>query len=89
MGDEPNLRLLPAATALAVLLVLHAPVTQVRANDGQLFTTLALCHVLLSCFGFGEEPLAASGIEGAVVLKVSKRNNTTPIPRVKENRRML
>ena len=44
--------LLPAtplvATALVSALVLHFLVTQVRANDGQLFTTPALCHVLLS-----------------------------------------
>ena len=79
-GMNPRLRPLPASAALAALVALvHSLVTQVRANDGQLFTTPALCHVLLSCFGFGEEPLAASGIEGAVVLKVSKRNNTTPI----------
>ena len=49
MGDEPNLRLLPAVSALAALVALvHSLVTQVRANDGQLFTTPALCHVLLS-----------------------------------------
>ena len=75
-GMNPLLPVTPlAATALVFLvhsLVLRFLMTQVRANHGQLSTTLALCHVLLSCFGFGEEPLAASGIEGAVVLLVSR-----------------
>ena len=46
---NPLLTVTPlAATALVPTLVLHFIMTQVRANDGQLFTTLALCHVLLS-----------------------------------------
>ena len=48
-GMNPLLPVTPlAATALVSALVLHFLVTQVRANDGQLFTTPALCHVLLS-----------------------------------------
>ena len=48
MGDEPKLGLLLLAFLAATALVMHYLVTQVRANDGQLFTTPALCHVLLS-----------------------------------------
>ena len=48
-GMNPLLPATPlVATALVSALVLHFLVTQVRANDGQLFTTPALCHVLLS-----------------------------------------
>ena len=48
MGDEPKLGPLLLAFLAATALVMHCLMTQVRANDGQLFTTPALCHVLLS-----------------------------------------
>lgn len=59
----------PLVTAvLATTLVVLFAVTHVRANHCQLLVSTLACHVRLLRFWIREEPLAASGFEGAVVL---------------------